>query len=143
MENIIADLAQMQIQTFFEANDHISQQECNEEAARLSGGVVQPTKVQGASSYTVTATTDGKSSAVVQFRLADSPLPMAMLHLVEQSYRGFTPHHCDMGKFKGLPVFTMTDIGGVSMYLARPQLHKSSCHLLHETLKDYARFATI
>lgn len=142
MDEIIADLAQMQIQSFFEVNDRISQQECNEEAARITGGTVQPTAVQGASSYTVNATA-GKTSTVVQFRLPDSPLPMVMLQIVEQSYKGFTPHHRDMGMFKGLPVFTMTDIGGVSMYLARPQLHKNNCHLLHETLKDYARFVTI
>lgn len=38
-----------------------------------------------------------------------------------------------------LHIYTMNNVGGISMYLARDQLHRHDCYLLRQTVQDYAR----
>ncbi|XP_044718707.1 phosphotransferase enzyme family domain-containing protein [Hirsutella rhossiliensis] len=65
---------------------------------------------------------------------------MALMKSVEQAYRGFTPQHEDHGSFGNLHVYTMNNIGGISMYLARTFLQKNNYKLLRNTIDSYARF---
>ncbi|KAH8655628.1 hypothetical protein BX600DRAFT_500741 [Xylariales sp. PMI_506] len=44
---------------------------------------------------------------------------MIFMKNIEQAYPQFTPQHKDCGSFDNLHVYTMNNIGGVSMYLAR------------------------
>ncbi|KAI1261959.1 hypothetical protein F5Y18DRAFT_400249 [Xylariaceae sp. FL1019] len=128
-------LSRMQIGAFFQANAPITQEECNEEAQRISGQPVSPTACQGGSSYTVDA---GK--VVVQFRKPNSALDMDMMEYIEQAYSGFAPRHRYCGLFHNLYVYTMSHMGGVSMYLARAHLQRNNCELMRNTIVDYARF---
>ncbi|KAJ2989334.1 hypothetical protein NUW58_g3519 [Xylaria curta] len=128
-------LSRMQIETFFERNAPVTQNQCNDEAQRISGQSVTPTACQGGTSYTVDA-----GQVVVQFRAPSSPLDMIFMNSIEQAYPGFTPQHKDWGSFHNLHVYTMNNIGGLSMYLARASLQRNNYELLRNTIDSYARF---
>ncbi|KAF9484757.1 hypothetical protein BDN70DRAFT_872000 [Pholiota conissans] len=136
MEASMAALSAYQISRFFTRNAPVTQEQCNEEAIRLTGAASAiPTPVQGGGSYTVVA-----GDSVVQFRDSDSALDIRLLRCVEEAYAGFVPHHLHAGEVGNLHVYMMNNIGGVSMYLARNALHRDEFHLLRRTLEDYARF---
>ena len=112
----------------------MTQQMCNEEAERITGMPVLPSTVQGGSSYTVVA-----GESIVQFRVPRSALDLDLLGYVEQAYAGFTPRHSSAGREGELYIYTMNNVEGISMYLARNRLFRDNYCLLRETLKDYAR----
>ena len=134
MEAIMADLAKYQISKFFLKNAPVTQDQCDQEAARIVGVPTNPSAVQGASSYTVIA-----EEAVVQFRTEDSSLNMDLIKAIEQTYTGYTPIHKYFGQLGTLHIYTMNNVGGVSMYLARDTLFQDNHRLLQYTLQDYAR----
>lgn len=134
MEASISRLSKKQISDFFSKTSHPTQQECDAEAERIAGTPVHPTTVQGGSSYTVVG-----GELVVQFRHIDRGLDLQLLECVERAYAGFTPRHRSGGTVGNLPVYVMDDLGGVSMYLARDQLHLNNCLLLRQTMQDYAK----
>lgn len=134
MEASISKLSRKQISDFFSKSPHPTQQECDREAARITGTSVHPTTVQGGTSYTVIG-----GPLVVQFRCDNSALDLQLLECVEQACGGFTPQHKSGGTLGKLHIYTMTDVGGISMYLARDQLHQDDCYLLRQTLQDYAK----
>lgn len=138
MEASIANLSRKQISDFFSENPQPTQQECEAEAERITGTSVHPTALQGGTSFTVIGGT-----LVVQFRPGESALDLQLLQCVEQAYAGFVPQHRSGGKLGELHIYTMDDVGGISMYLARDQLHQHDCHLLRQTLQDYARFVDV
>lgn len=125
----------MQIARFFQQNKSITQEQCNAEAQRLTGSSVSPTPSQGGSSYTVES-----GGLVVQFRPPNSRLDIDMLQMIESAYHGFVPRHEEQGQFGDLHVYTMNNMGGTCMYLARDDLLRNDCYLLRFTLDDYARF---
>ncbi|KXJ89677.1 hypothetical protein Micbo1qcDRAFT_164982 [Microdochium bolleyi] len=131
----ISALSMMQIGVFFQENAPVLQTQCNDKARDITGKSVTPTACQGGTSYTVDA-----GQVIVQFRAPDSPLDMMLMKSIEQAYPGFTPQHKDHGLFHSLHVYTMNNIGGVSMYLARDSLHKNNYALLRNTIDSYARF---
>ncbi|KAI0676844.1 hypothetical protein C8Q78DRAFT_1065547 [Trametes maxima] len=133
----IAKLSQAQITTFFMKNAPLTQRECDQEAERLVRKPVLPTSVQGGTSYTVTSEDD---TCVVQFRSGNHSLDIGILKCVEQAYDGFTPYHEFIGVFGKLHVYKMDNVGGVSMYLARQELHRRNPSLLRQTVSDFARF---
>jgi len=135
MEDSISKLSRKQIADFFSKNPCPTQQECNEEAGRITGMSIHPTAVQGGTSYTVIGGT-----LVVQFRSGDSALDLQFLGYVEQAYAGFTPQHRSGGTLNELHIYTMNNVGGISMYLARLQLHRDDCYLLRQSVQDFARF---
>ncbi|KAI0525417.1 hypothetical protein F5B22DRAFT_642434 [Xylaria bambusicola] len=135
MEQQMASLARYQISSFFERNTPINQQECNECAGRITGEVVTPTPVQGGSSYTVATET-----CIVQFRDKDSPFDLDFVRYIEQAYKGFTPLHEGFGQLGHLHVYRMTNMGGISMYLARDALHRDDFHLLDTTIQSLSMF---
>ena len=139
MEALIADLSKMQISQFFERNAPTTQQQCDKEAARISSGSVHPATVQGGTSYTAVASTNN-GTLIVQFRNANSALALDILDSVKKAYGDFVPNHENAGGFRNLLVYTMNDVGGIAMYLARDQLHNGNYSLLRTTLQDYARF---
>lgn len=141
MERLITELSKMQITSFFQKNAPVTRAQCDQEAARIIGGSVVAATVQGGTSYTV-VTAGGGGSFVVQFRDADSAFDLDILRCVERAYNGFAPRHHFEGKLGNLFVYTMDDVGGTAMYLARDQLHKNDYAFLRETLKDYARYGT-
>ena len=140
MECLIADLSKIQISSFFEKNSPITQAQCDQEAARIIGGPVVASLVQGGTSYTVVAAAFDNKTSVVQFRNEDSAFDLDLLRCVEKVYSGFAPRHYSAGNLGALLVYTMDNVGGTAMYLAREQLHMSDYALLRETLQDYARY---
>lgn len=137
MADSIAKLTKFQIANFFSRNAPATQELCDQEAERLAGMPVRPTLVQGAASYTVMS---GDNTCIVQFRCSSSALDMPLLKCVEQVYEGFTPRHKFIADFGGLHVYTMNNVGGISMYLARGELYKDNCRLLQHTVSDFARY---
>ncbi|KAH7021350.1 uncharacterized protein B0I36DRAFT_367765 [Microdochium trichocladiopsis] len=131
----ISALSQMQIGVFFQRNAPVSQTQCNDKARDMTGKLVTPTACQGGNSYTVDA-----GQVIVQFRAPDSPLDMMLMKSIEQAYPGFTPQHKHHDLFYHLHVYTMNNIGGVSMYLVRDLLYKNNYALLQNTIDNYARF---
>lgn len=131
----LSSLSRFQIRTFFEENTSVTQQQCNEMAQQLTGRSVTTTPSQGGTSYTVEG-----GDVVVQFRAPYSPLDMDLLRDIEQAYPSFVPRHSYYGNCGDLFVYTMNNIGGACMYLARTELQNSSCYLLRSTIDDYARF---
>lgn len=130
----ISGLSQLQIREFFEGNPSVTQEKCDELARQLTGQSVSATACQGGTSYTVEG-----GQVVVQFRVPHSPLNTDFLQIIEQTYRGFTPQHHYQGQLGEVMVYTMNNVGGTCMYLARTELHLNSCHLLRSTIDDYAR----
>ncbi|KAG8901954.1 hypothetical protein FRC01_009705 [Tulasnella sp. 417] len=135
MEAAIAALSKFQISKFFEKNAPTTRQQCDQEAERLTGMSVHATAVQGGGSYTVVS---GDETCVVQFRA--SALDMEFLECVERAYEGFTPLHQLVGNVGQLHVYTMGNVGGIAMYLARDKLFQNNFQLLHRTVLDFARF---
>jgi hypothetical protein len=136
MEASIAKLSKYQISTFFSENASSTQQQCDQEAERLTGMSVHATPVQGGSSYTVVSDDE---TCVVQFRSSRFALDIDLLQCVEQAYMGFMPRHQWVGYLGELYVYTMGNVGGISMYLARNQLCKNNFALLRRTVSDFAR----
>ncbi|KAH8805383.1 hypothetical protein F5884DRAFT_885667 [Xylogone sp. PMI_703] len=135
MDALIAQLSKQQISEFFSNNAPITQQQCDSEAARIAGVSDSPAPVQGGTSYTVIA-----EEYAVQFRASHSALDIGLLRGVEQAYAGFMPLHKGAGTLGKLLIYRMSNVGGVTMYLARNQLHRNNYRLLERTLKDYASF---
>ncbi len=135
MEASISALSKHQISEFFSKNGPATQQQCNEEAQRITGVSASPSAVQGGTSYTVIA-----GAFVVQFRAGESALNLGLLKCVEQAYAGFVPQHLYSGQVGKLHVYQMDNVGGISMYLVREQLFRDNYNLLRRTLKDYAEF---
>ena len=65
---------------------------------------------------------------------------MSFLECVERAYEGFMPRHEFVANVGGLHVYTMGNVGGISMYLARGELYKNNFRLLRRTLSDFARY---
>lgn len=133
MQPDISALFRYQIGKFFRENAPVTQQQCDAMAKQLTGQPVTPTLCQGSTSYTVEA-----GEVVVQFRVPKSALDMELLQSIEQAYQGFTPRHEYQGQLNELHVYTMNNIWGTCMYLARNEL-LSNNHLLQCTIDDYAR----
>ncbi|KAG8904583.1 hypothetical protein FRC00_013902 [Tulasnella sp. 408] len=133
----IAKLSKAQIATFFSVNAPATQKLCDQEAERLMRMPVHPAPVQGGASYTIVSDDE---SCVVQFRSSSSALDMGFLECVERVYDGFMPRHQHVANLGRLHVYTMGNVGGISMYLARGELYKNNFQLLRRTLSDYARF---
>ena len=136
MESSIAKLSKHQISVFFSKNASSTQQQCDQEAERITGMTVHTSPVQGGNSYTVVSDDE---TCVVQFRSAGSALDIDLLQCVEQAYIGFMPRHQWVGYLGDLYVYTMGNVGGISMYLAREQLCKNNFSLLRQTVSDFAR----
>ena len=136
MEANLAELSKFQISNFFKKNAPATQQRCDREAERITGMSVHTTPLQGGQSYTVVSC-DG--TRVVQFRAGYSALDMDFVGCVERAYEGFTPRHRFVGKVGQLHVYTMLNVGGVSMYLARDKLYENNFSLLKCTVEDFAK----
>jgi len=137
MEASVAKLSKYQISTFFSDNTTATQKQCDQEAERLTGMSVHATSVQGGTSYTVMSDDE---TCVVQFRSVSSALDIDLLECVQQAYMGLTPRHRWVGYLGELFVYTMGNVGGISMYLARDQLYKNDFFLLRRTLPDFAKY---
>lgn len=132
MEANLAALAIYQISNFFKKNAPVTQEQCDLEAKRITGQSVYTTKLQGGASYTVVSSDE---TCIVQFRASHSALDMNVIGYIETAYDGFTPRHQIVGKMGELYVYTMNNVGGVSMYLARDDFD-----LLKNTVQDFARY---
>ena len=114
-----------------------TQQQCDQEAERLTGMSVHTAPVQGGNSYTVLSNDE---TVVVQFRAGDSALDISLLECIEQAYGGFAPRHQFVGNMGELHVYTMSNVGGISMYIAREELFQNNFYLLRQTVSDFARY---
>jgi hypothetical protein len=88
MDASISALSKHQISEFFRKNTSATQEQCNQEAQRITGASASSSAVQGGASYTVVA-----GDFVVQFRSSESALDLELLACVEQAYAGFAPQH--------------------------------------------------
>lgn len=134
MESAMARLRQYQISKFFSVDGRPTQQQCNEEAERITGESPKPTLVQGSRSYTVIS-----GDYAIQFRDGSDTLDLELLSYVQKAYAGFVPKTSDSGKLGELHIYKMEIVGGVSLYLARDSLRENDCFLLRRTLRDFAR----
>ena len=75
-------------------------------------------------------------TCVVQFRSGRSALFMSFLEYVGRAYEGFMPRHEFAANVGRLHVYMMSNMGGISMYFARGELHKNNFRLLRRTLPD-------
>lgn len=123
-------MSKHQISEFFANQTSLTQQQCDERAELIAGTSVHPAVVQGGTSYTVV-----NEEIAVQFRAEGSLLDIEFLGHIERAYAGFMPHHSSAGKLGNLHIYTMNNIGGVSMYLARSELHQNDSRLLIELCK--------
>ncbi|KAK7394034.1 hypothetical protein QQX98_013183 [Neonectria punicea] len=139
MQARITELSRRQIAEFFSDNVPTTQEQCNQAAERILGRRVRPAPVQGSTSYTVVPD-DDVGERVVQYRASDSSLDLDFLRCIEQTYGRFVPRHWDSGSLSKLHIYTMDNVGGVSVYLALNQLHGNHCYLLRQTLQDFASF---
>ncbi|KAH6630947.1 hypothetical protein B0J18DRAFT_448904 [Chaetomium sp. MPI-SDFR-AT-0129] len=108
----IAALSEYQLRSFFNQNDSVTREQCDAEAQRFTG---QP------------------------FRVPTSTLDMVFLRDIERTYQGFVPRHEYQGQLGQVHIYTMNNVGGSCMYLARTELQSNDCYLLRSTLDDYAR----
>ncbi|OBR12769.1 hypothetical protein CH63R_05065 [Colletotrichum higginsianum IMI 349063] len=132
----ISALSQYQIRRFFQENDSVTQWQYNAEAQNITSQSVTATAFQGGTSYTVEG-----GEVVVQFRVPSSHLDVDLIRSIEQAYRGFAPRHEYRGKLGQVSVYTMNNIGGTCMYLARTELQSDNYSLLRLTIDDYTRLA--
>lgn len=128
-------LSEMQIRVFFENNSSVTQKQCDDRAQEVSGQPVSPTTCQGGSSYTVAA-----GDNIIQFRTPGSLLNMGLIGSIEQAYLNFTPRYKDCGPFHNLRIYTMNNIEGESIYIARGSLYKDNYKLLRNTIDSFAEF---
>lgn len=125
---------------FFETSP-ISKEHCNSVAATIDGGreTVEPTPLQGSSSYTVQVG-NGTNRFIVQFRKPESPLDMKVLAAARQTYGKLVPA-CEhlVGTLDPLHVYRMNDASGDALLFARFTLHRpEKFHLLSQTVQDFA-----
>ena len=137
MEANLVELSKFQISNFFQKNAPATQQQCDLKAEQITGTSVYTTSLQGGDSYTVVSSDE---TCVVQFRAGYSALDIDFLGCIEQAYDGFTPRHQFVSNLGELHVYTMGNVGGVSMYLARDKLNENNFSLLKYTVKDFARY---
>jgi hypothetical protein len=137
MEASIAKLSKHQISTFFSKNTSSTQQQCDQEAERLTGMSVHATSVQGGISYTVVSDNE---TCVVQFRSGRSALDIDLLQCVEQAYMGFMPCHQWVGYLGELYVYTMGNVGGILLGTSYARITSPSyderCQTLPGTLSS-------
>jgi hypothetical protein len=127
----------LQISRFFLNSPSTTQQQCDQEAERITGGPVHPTTMQGAATYTVLSNARN-GGLVVQFRHGGSVLDLDLLGHAKQTYGSLVPRLESAYRLGELNVYTMDNVGGVAMYLARKQLQQHDCYLLHQTVQDFA-----
>ncbi|KAL7923098.1 hypothetical protein ACQKWADRAFT_320418 [Trichoderma austrokoningii] len=140
MQKSLEDLTKMLINHFFKENTGVTQAECDEWAAKAVGGPVRASPFQFSYvSYNVEAV-DG-AAKVLQFRAPMSSLDVGIAKAAEAAYgHRFVLCHHDAGTFRGLHAYTMNDLGGECLYLARDQLRADDGRLLRNTLEDFAQF---
>jgi len=125
----------MQIKAFFDRNSPLTQKQCDEKAEGITGKPVVATTCQGGGSYIVEA-----GQVIVQFRHQCSLLDMELMKSVEQAYPDFAPRIEDHGVFHSVHVYSMNNVGGMSMYPARGYLQENNYKLLRNAINSYARF---
>ena len=130
-------LSQVQISNFFSSNTSSTRDQCDDLAAKLLGGPVSATPIQGGNSYTV----EGKEvPKVVQFR--SSQLDMAKLGLVQQVYLEFVPQCVYHGALESLHVYIWNRVPGPAFCRVRQQMFTSDIDVdqrLRQTVQDFAR----
>ncbi|KAK6860966.1 hypothetical protein PG995_004602 [Apiospora arundinis] len=139
MQARVAELSRRQIAEFFSDNAPTTQEQCDQAAEQILGRRVRPAPVQGSTSYTVVPD-NNVGEYVVQYRASDSSLDLDFLRCIEQTYGRFVPRHSNSGRLDKLHIYTMSNVGGISVYLALDQLHGNHCYLLRQTVQDFASF---
>ncbi|KID60224.1 Protein kinase-like domain protein, partial [Metarhizium hybridum] len=128
-------LSRVQISNFFSSNA-CTKHQCDDLAAKLLGGPVSATPIQGGNSYTVERK---EATKVVQFRT--SQLDMAKLGLVQQVYLQFVPHCVYHGALESLHVYIWDRVPGPAFCRVRSQIFTSDIDMeqrLSQTVQDFA-----
>lgn len=129
-------LSRVQISNFFSSNA-CTKHQCDDLAAKLLGGPVSATPIQGGNSYTVERK---EATKVVQFRT--SQLDMAKLGLVQQVYLQFVPHCVYHGALESLHVYIWDRVPGPAFCRVRSQIFTSDIDMeqrLSQTVQDFAK----
>jgi hypothetical protein len=130
-------LSTYQITNFFRRHKFITEDDCNRTAARIIGGPVSSTLVQGESSYTVAADTNYPRKAV-QFR--DSALNLELVNQARQTYEEFVPNCKPCDNLADVYIYKMDFVPGVAFSRVQRQLlaPRMETRLLR-TVQDFAR----
>ncbi|KAI0455010.1 hypothetical protein F5B21DRAFT_514340 [Xylaria acuta] len=131
-------LSRVQVSNFFSSNTSGTRDQCNALAAKLLGGPVSATPIQGGSSYTVERE---EAPKVVQFR--SSQLDMAKLELAQQVYLDFVPQCVYYGTLGSIHVYVWNRVPGQAFCRVRRRMFTSDMGVdqrLRQTVEDFARF---
>lgn len=130
-------LSRMQISKFFSSHAPGKKDECDNLAAKLLGGTVSATPMQGGSSYTVER---DETFKVVQFRF--SKLDMERMGHIEKIYVNFVPQCVYHGMLDSLHVYIWDRVPGPAFCRVRRDMftmNDDSDQRLMQAVQDFAR----
>lgn len=130
-------LSRVQISTFFSSNASRTKDQCDALAAKLLGGPISATPMQGGSSYTV-----GRKDVpkVVQFR--SSQLDMTKIKFAQQVYDKFVPQCVYHGTEGSIYVYVWDRVPGPAFCRVRRHMFTSDLDMdqrLRQTVQDFAK----
>ncbi|KAJ9644795.1 hypothetical protein H2204_001257 [Knufia peltigerae] len=108
------------VNAFFGPQPTVTRKQCDDLAVSLVGGIVIPTAIQGAFSYTVMA--GPNLTRIVQFRVHDSVLNMMAVSLAQMIHPQLVPactYHGKLGGSSPFSVYVMEKLCGFSWFRVR------------------------
>ncbi|KIW39706.1 uncharacterized protein PV06_08295 [Exophiala oligosperma] len=108
------------VNAFFGPQPTVTRKQCDDLAVALVGGIVIPTSIQGAFSYTVMA--GPNLTRIVQFRVHDSVLNMMAVSLAQMIHPQLVPactYHGKLGGSSPFLVYVMEKLCGFSWFRVR------------------------
>ena len=134
----IQALSNHQIARFFDKNKPITQENCHETAALITGGPIAPTPAQGMTSYTVIA--GGVNPKAIQFCAPEAALDMKVMALAKSMYKNFAPGCEKRDSLGPLIVYEMDVVAGVAFSIAQREICAINKYsLLERTVQDLAK----
>ncbi|KAL1855034.1 hypothetical protein Plec18170_004448 [Paecilomyces lecythidis] len=115
----------------------VTQKECDQIAAEVTGEAVKPVQLQGAFSYTVAA-----RGLIVQFRVPESLLDTEKMDLARKIYGNIVPSCGNKGVIgppPSLTIYVMEKVPGIT-YIEVPSATLHCPSWQEKTVLDFARF---
>ncbi|KAK5629545.1 hypothetical protein RRF57_005260 [Xylaria bambusicola] len=107
------------ISSFFEENNTVTRQQCDDFALSKVGGQANPVPIQGSYSYTITAGTN--ESKIFQFRTHDSDIDMSVIDLAKTIHPQLVAdckYHGTIGQSRPLHIYEMNKLPGTAYIMA-------------------------
>lgn len=115
----------------------VTQKECDQVAAEVTGEAVNPVQLQGAFSYTVAA-----RGLIVQFRVPESLLDTEKMDLARKIYGNIVPSCGNKGVIgppPSLTIYVMEKVPGIT-YIEVPSAMLHCPSWQEKTVSDFARY---